>query len=110
MLAASKTARAALDSYVFRGRFDRLKPREQAYLNAMTELGAGPHRSGAIAEAMGLKVERTGLLRSGLIRKEMVSSPAHGMTAFTVPVFDALIRRAMGIQNGSSKLRYGNQA
>ena len=35
---------------------DRLTPREQAYLNAMAQLGAGPHRSGAIAEAMGLKV------------------------------------------------------
>lgn len=96
VLAASQTARAALDSHFFRVRFDRLTPREQAYLNAMAELGAGPHRSGAIAEAMGLKVERTGPLRSGLIRKGMVWSPAHGMTAFTVPMFDTFMRRAMG--------------
>ena len=96
VLAASQTARAALDSNFFRVRFDRLTPREQAYLNAMAELGAGPHRSGAIAEAMGLKVERTGPLRSGLIRKGMVWSPAHGMTAFTVPMFDTFMRRAMG--------------
>ena len=46
----------ALDSNFFRVRFDRLTPREQAYLNAMAQLGAGPHRSGAIADAMGLKV------------------------------------------------------
>lgn len=96
VLAATQTARAALDSNFFRVRFDRLTPREQAYLNAMAELGAGPHRSGAIAEAMGLKVERTGPLRSGLIRKGMVWSPAHGMTAFTVPMFDTFMRRAMG--------------
>lgn len=93
---ASRTALAALDSNFFRVRFDRLTPREQAYLNAMAQLGAGPHRSGAIAEAMGLKVERTGPLRSGLIRKGMVWSPSHGMTAFTVPMFDAFMRRAMG--------------
>lgn len=93
---ASRTVLAALDSNFFRVRFDRLTPREQAYLNAMAQLGAGPHRSGAIAEAMGLKVERTGPLRSGLIRKGMVWSPAHGMTAFTVPLFDAFMKRAMG--------------
>ena len=93
---ASRRALAALDSNFFRVRFDRLTPREQAYLNAMAQLGAGPHRSGAIAEAMGLKVERTGPLRSGLIRKGMVWSPSHGMTAFTVPMFDAFMRRAMG--------------
>jgi hypothetical protein len=96
VLAASRTALATLDSNFFRVRFDRLTPREQAYLNAMAQLGAGPHRSGAIAEAMGLKVERTGPLRSGLIRKGMVWSPAHGMTAFTVPLFDAFMQRAMG--------------
>jgi hypothetical protein len=96
VLAATQTARAALDSNFFRVRFDRLTPREQSYLNAMAQLGDGPHRSGAIAEAMGLKVERTGPLRSGLIRKGMVWSPAHGMTAFTVPMFDAFMRRAMG--------------
>ena len=96
VLEASRTALAALDSNFFRVRFDRLTPREQAYLNAMAQLGAGPHRSGAIAEAMGLKVEHTGPLRSGLIRKGMVWSPAHGMTAFTVPLFDAFMQRAMG--------------
>ncbi|MCP9911580.1 ATP-binding protein [Cyanobium sp. BA20m-p-22] len=96
VLEASRTALAALDSNFFRVRFDRLTPREQAYLNAMAQLGAGPQRSGAIAEAMGLKVERTGPLRSGLIRKGMVWSHAHGMTAFTVPLFDAFMQRAMG--------------
>ena len=45
---------------------------------------------------MGLKVKRTGPLRSGSIRKGMVWSPAHGMTAFTVPLFDAFMQRAMG--------------
>lgn len=93
--AASETARQALDSNFFRVRFDRLTPREQDYLDAMARLGPGPHRSGAIAEAMEKKVERLGPLRSALIRKGMVWSPAHGMTAFTVPMFDAFLRRAM---------------
>ncbi len=92
---ASDQARDALDRNFFRVRFDRLTPREQDYLHAMAQLGAGPHRSGAIAEQMQVRVERTGPLRSGLIRKGMIWSPAHGMTAFTVPMFDTFMRRAM---------------
>jgi hypothetical protein len=93
---ATDQARDALDRNFFRVRFDRLTPREQVYLYAMAQLGAGPHRSGAIAEQMQLRVERTGPLRSGLIRKGMIWSPSHGMTAFTVPMFDTFMCRAMG--------------
>lgn len=95
VIAASHSATAALDKSFFRVRFDRLTPREQDYLRAMAELGAGPHRSGAIAEALGRAVESTGPLRSGLIKKGMVWSPAHGETAFTVPLFDEFMRRAI---------------
>ncbi len=92
---ASDEARTALDRNFFRVRFDRLTPREQAYLAAMAELGPGPHRSGAIAEQMQKKVEHIGPLRSGLIRKGMVWSPSHGMTAFTVPMFDGFMQRTL---------------
>ena len=61
----------------------------------MAALGAGSHRSGAVADALGRTVESTGPLRSGLIRKGMVWSPAHGETAFTVPLFDEFMRRAI---------------
>lgn len=93
--AASTTATEALDKSFFRVRFDRLTPREQDYLRAMADLGPGPHRSGAIAERLGRKVEGMGPLRGGLIKKGMVWSPAHGDTAFTVPMFDQFMRRAI---------------
>ncbi|MBE0564515.1 MAG: ATP-binding protein [Krumholzibacteria bacterium] len=95
VVAASESATGALDRSFFRVRFDRLTPREQDYLRAMAALGSGPHRSGAIAEALGRTVESTGPLRSGLIKKGMVWSPAHGETAFTVPLFDEFMRRAI---------------
>lgn len=93
--AASQNATAALDKNFFRVRFDRLTPREQDYLRAMADLGPGPHRSGAIAERFGAKIESVGPLRNGLIRKGMIWSPAHGETAFTVPMFDEFMRRAI---------------
>lgn len=92
---ASTLATEALDRSFFRVRFDRLTPREQDYLRAMASLGAGPHRSGDIAEMLGISVQTAGPLRSGLIKKGMIWSPAHGQTAFTVPMFDAFMVRAM---------------
>jgi hypothetical protein len=84
-----------LDESFFRVRFDRLTPREKNYLRAMAELGAGPHRSGDIAAILGVKVESLSPLRNGLIKKGMIYSPQHGDTAFTVPLFDAFMRRAI---------------
>ena len=89
------TASAALDQSFFQVRFDRLTFKEQDYLRAMASLGPGPHRSGAIAAALKRKVEALAPLRTGLIRKGMIWSPAHGQTAFTVPIFHTLMRRVM---------------
>lgn len=82
-----------LDRNFFFVRFDRLTPKEKQYLWAMASLGEGPHRSGDIAAALGVKVESVAPRRSGLIAKGMVYSPAHGDTAFTVPLFDRYLRR-----------------
>jgi hypothetical protein len=98
---ASASATGALDKNFFRVRFDRLTPREQDYLRAMAELGPGPHRSGSIAGKLGNSVENMGPLRSGLIKKGMIWSPAHGDTAFTVPMFDEFMRRAIPNWNPS---------
>lgn len=92
---ATTTAVAALDESFFRVRFDRLTPQEKRYLRAMSELGPGPHRSGAIAECLKREVSALGPVRSALIAKGMVWSPSHGDTAFTVPLFDEFMRRIM---------------
>lgn len=84
-----------LDQSFFRVRLDRLTPTEKRYLRAMAELGPGPHRSGDIAEMLNVKVQSVAPLRSGLIRKGMIYSPAHGDTAFTVPLFDEFLKRQM---------------
>ncbi len=93
--AATEKAIASLDQSFFRVRFDRLTPRERDYLRAMAELGEGPHRSGDIADALGVKSDSVAPLRSGLIRKGMVFSPQYGDTAFTVPLFDQYMKRVM---------------
>jgi hypothetical protein len=84
-----------LDKSFFRVRFDRLTPREKEYLRALAELGPLPQRSGDVADKLGKKVNAVGPLRDGLIKKGMLYSPAHGDTAFTVPLFDEFMKREM---------------
>ena len=84
-----------LDKSFFRVRFDRLTPREKDYVRAMADMGAGPHRSGDIAIELGRSLSSLAPLRASLIKKGMVYSPAHGDTAFTVPLFDQFLKRAM---------------
>ena len=86
-----------LDENFFRVRFDRLTPREKTFLRAMAELGAGPYRTGDVADALGVKITTLGPVRASLIKKGMVYSPSHGDLAFTVPLFDRFMRRALPV-------------
>lgn len=84
-----------LDSNFFRVRFNRLTPKEKEYLRAMAELGQGPHRSGDIANVLKSNVQTVAPIRGQLIKKGMIYSPAHGDTAFTVPLFADFMKRTM---------------
>lgn len=84
-----------LDRNFFRVRFDRLVPSEKNFLRAMAQLGVGPHRTGDIANTLGLKSTSLGPVRAKLIKKGMVYSPSHGDIAFTVPLFDEFMIRAI---------------
>ena len=93
--AASPDVVAHLDNNFFRVRFDRLTPLEQKYLRAMAELGPGPHGTGRIAETLGVRSSTVATVRRHLIEKGMVWSQRHGETSFTVPMFDAFMKRQM---------------
>lgn len=92
---ATETVIRRLDENFFRVRFDRLTPSEKKYLRAMAHLGTGAHRSGDIASVLGVKVTSLGPVRAKLIKKGMIYSPTHGDMAFTVPLFDEFMRRAI---------------
>ena len=93
--AATATVIERLDANFFRVRFDRLTPGEKRFLRAMAGLGAGAHRSADIAEALGVNINSLGPGRAKLIQKGMIYSPTHGDLAFTVPLFDAFMLRAI---------------
>jgi len=94
---ATATVIARLDQNFFRVRFDRLTPSERRFLRAMAELGSGAHKTGDIAEVLGVKVTALGPVRAKLIKKGMIYSPAHGDMAFTVPLFNEFMIRATAV-------------
>jgi hypothetical protein len=95
VFAAQKQAVSRLDESFFRVRFDRCTPSEKKYMRALAELGSGQQRSGDIASILTVKTTSVAPTRSNLIKKGMIYSPSHGDTAFTVPMFDQYMKRAM---------------
>ncbi|MBB4304171.1 hypothetical protein GGD81_003227 [Rhodobium orientis] len=92
---ATAAAIARLDGNFFQSRFARLSDPQKRYLRAMAELGPGPHRSGDIARAMGKTSQKVAPIRDALISNGMIYSPKYGFAAFTVPLFDAFLKRTM---------------
>jgi hypothetical protein len=95
VLDATATVIPRLDRNFFRVRFDRLTPGEKNFLRAMAALGPRAQRTGDIANTLGAKVTSLGPVRAKLIKKAMIYSPAHGDLAFTVPLFDEFMIRAI---------------
>jgi len=84
-----------LDANFFRVRFDRLTPSEKHFMRAMADLGPEQQRISSIAKKLTRQVRSLGPTRANLISKGMIYSPAHGDLAFTVPLFDQFMLRAM---------------
>ncbi len=95
---ASALAVAELDQSFFKVRFDRCTNSEKKYMRALAEFGPGMHRSGDIADSLSVKVQSVAPTRAALIKKGMIYAPSHGEMAFTVPLFDQYMKRAMPMQ------------
>jgi hypothetical protein len=82
-----------LDESFFRVRVDRCTEMQLSYLRAMAELGDGAQRAQDVAEKMGRTSQQVGPHRAELISMGMLYTPEYGLAAFTVPHFDAFMRR-----------------
>lgn len=92
--AAAERAQRALDEGFFQVRAQRVSDRERRFMRAMAELGVGPYRTGAIAEAFGASgTPEISAVRRSLLERGLVYSPRYGYLDFTVPRFDDFMRR-----------------
>ncbi len=84
-----------LDNNFFRVRFDRLTPKEKEFMRMMASFGKGPYKVAEIAQKFDSKVSTLSPVRTNLIKKGMIYSPAYGYIAFTVPLFEEFMVRTM---------------
>jgi hypothetical protein len=98
-ISAADVARAApavdqaLDAAFFAARIARIPASEVAYVQALAGLGPGPHRSGEVAEAMGMGTSQVGAFRDRLIGEGVIYAPRYGWVEFAIPHFDQYVRR-----------------
>lgn len=59
----------------------------------MAELGKGPYRSSEVAERLGEPPSKIEPRRAQIIDKGMIYSPQYGDIDFTIPMFDAYLKR-----------------
>jgi len=90
---ATPAAEQALDAAFFAARIARIPASEVAYVQALAGLGAGPHRSGEVAEAMGMGTSQVGAFRDRLIGEGVIYAPRYGWVEFAIPHFDQYVRR-----------------
>ncbi len=98
-----------LDSSFFRVRLDRTTDLERAYLRAMAELGSDPQAAGDVAALLDRTSQQCGPTRARLIEKGLLFAPTFGYAAFTVPKFDAFLKRTVEMHVPPKRTRTGQQ-
>jgi hypothetical protein len=85
----------ALDSSFFAARIARIPSSEVAYVQGLASLGPGPHRSGEVAQAMGMQTSQVAAFRERLIGEGVIYAPRYGWIEFAIPHFDDFVRRML---------------
>lgn len=84
---------AKLDAGFFHVRYDRCTTTEKSFMAAMVKCGELPCTIANVAQVMERKVNSISIFRSNLISKGLIYSTSYGEIDFTVPQFDAFIKR-----------------
>lgn len=83
-----------LDAGFFHVRYDRCTQTEKSFMAAMVKCGELPCTIANVARIMNRPVNSISIFRSNLISKGLIYSTSYGEIDFTVPQFDAFIKRA----------------
>jgi hypothetical protein len=77
---------------LFRSRWEKCAPSEQALMQAMAEHGDGPVRRADIAQSLGVSSGDLSVPRARLIDKGIIDIAGHGHLQFTIPGFARYVR------------------
>lgn len=95
---ARERVQARLDRNFFTVRMERLTNGEKKFLRTMASFHVERVKIAELALRMGVSSQALSPRRSSLIKKGMIYSPTHGDIAFTVPLFDGFMLRAMPME------------
>lgn len=87
------TFQTNLDQGFFKVRLDRCTKKEMDFLIAMVKCGELPCTISNVAKILAKKVRAISPTRAQLISKGLIYSTGHGEIDFTVPQFDAFLKR-----------------
>ena len=82
-----------MDQGFFKSRFDRCSKREQEFIFAMVRCGELPCTIANVAAHMNLSAKKVATYRAQLINKGIIYATGYGEVDFTVPQFDAYLKR-----------------
>ena len=91
-----KAANRKLDAGFFQVRYDRCTQTEKSFMLAMVECGELPCTIANVAKIMERSVRSISVHRNNLISKGLIFATSYGEIDFTVPQFDAFIKRISG--------------
>ena len=84
---------AKLDASFFKSRYDRCTDAERDFIHAMTRCDGLPCNISNVAAIMKKEVQQISMIRATLIAKGIIYSTRYGEIDFTVPQFDAYLKR-----------------
>lgn len=90
---ATSVAQRKLDESFFRVRYDQCSSSEKDYMRALAELGKGTHSAITVSDQLHCPPDTNLENSTSLTKKGMIYSTVHGEVCFTVPMFDAFMRR-----------------
>jgi hypothetical protein len=93
VVATATGVQRMLDESVYDRSFASITPREAIYALALHGLGPGTHHSEAIAGALSMEAADLSSVRTQLIKKDVIFSPARGLTEFRMPLTNEYIDR-----------------
>jgi hypothetical protein len=101
---AGPRAEEALDRGIYEVRIQRATQKERRYMRAMSQLGRGPYKVGAVAHAMGTTTTALSTIRQKLLDRGLIySTEDYGHIDFTIPRFDEFMRRHMPYRRPSGR-------
>lgn len=98
VLAAQSEFYSELDKSFFKVRHDRATARELEFMLALAKMGKGPYVLSELVQRFGLKMSDISPLRAQLVHKGFIYAAKRGEVDFTVPQFDAYLRRVYEIE------------